>query len=519
MSKNLDFPKYKRKSVIDALLKDPMFIQRLDAYADQIQASKEELYEKARNIFEEMAAQYQPAGFWLSRMTLKVLLSFFFKKLKVYGDISKLKETSDTYIFLPSHRSHFDYLFLSYILFQNKIAPPHIAAGINLSFFPMGYVFRRLGAFFIRRKISGNVLYVLCLKTYLRWLLNLPASLELFVEGGRSRDGTICKPQTGILTLVIEALQSMPNTNIQIVPVSITYDFTPDVPSFMREARGQKKEKESFFSLLRSALKLENYQNIHFNFLPPVSTSEILSENPINKKHVQRFADNILEDIQSQTVVTPFQIVASALTCLQQPIFEDELYQACLHIIQHLKSYHVTLSSDVHHFESRFLEITDQLIQKKWLRQEPGYMYRLTKDCLPHLNYYRASIAHFFGPILFATCSAQDHPIMTGLQEHAFQVLGPKYKSNNLHEPGSGILQAVAYAILKPYAQVLDRIDRSSVEHIQEMLLKPSSPKDFPVSIAQTQRIHTYLSKKAPDEIRRIEDMLKKTLCINGIES
>ncbi len=41
-------------------------------------------------------------------------------------------------VLVPCHRSHFDYLILSYLFHINYLSPPHIAAGINLSFWPLG---------------------------------------------------------------------------------------------------------------------------------------------------------------------------------------------------------------------------------------------------------------------------------------------------------------------------------------------------------------------------------------------
>ncbi|VEB51426.1 glycerol-3-phosphate acyltransferase [Salmonella enterica subsp. enterica] len=56
---------------------------------------------------------------------------------------------------------------LSYVLYHQGLVPPHIAAGINLNFWPAGPIFRRLGAFFIRRTFKGNKLYSTVFREYL----------------------------------------------------------------------------------------------------------------------------------------------------------------------------------------------------------------------------------------------------------------------------------------------------------------------------------------------------------------
>ena len=36
-------------------------------------------------------------------------------------------------IYVPCHRSHIDYLLVSYFIYHNGLVPPHIAAGVNLN--------------------------------------------------------------------------------------------------------------------------------------------------------------------------------------------------------------------------------------------------------------------------------------------------------------------------------------------------------------------------------------------------
>ncbi len=99
-----------------------------------------------------------------------------------------------------------DYLLLSYVLYHQGLVPPHIAAGINLNFWPAGPIFRRLGAFFIRRTFKGNKLYSTVFREYLGELFSRGYSVEYFVEGGRSRTGRLLDPKTGTLSMTIQAM-------------------------------------------------------------------------------------------------------------------------------------------------------------------------------------------------------------------------------------------------------------------------------------------------------------------------
>ena len=55
-------------------------------------------------------------------------------------------------VYVPCHRSHMDYLLLSYVVYHKGYAVPHIAAGINLNMPVIGSLLRRGGAFFLRRR-------------------------------------------------------------------------------------------------------------------------------------------------------------------------------------------------------------------------------------------------------------------------------------------------------------------------------------------------------------------------------
>ena len=87
--------------------------------------------------------------------------------------IERLRERAKegTLVLLPSHKSHVDYLALAWVLYRHKLQLPLIAAGDNLNFFPMGPIFRRAGAFFIRRSFAGDRLYAAVVDAYIRRLI------------------------------------------------------------------------------------------------------------------------------------------------------------------------------------------------------------------------------------------------------------------------------------------------------------------------------------------------------------
>ncbi|HTU63415.1 MAG TPA: 1-acyl-sn-glycerol-3-phosphate acyltransferase, partial [Polyangiales bacterium] len=174
------------------------------------------LYRRAANMLRTMQATPNSATI----RTLDVLLDRVFNRIYagLEVDMEGLKQLREltkeggSLVLLPSHKSHVDYLVLSYIMYENNLPLPMIAAGDNLSFFPLGPVLRRAGGFFIRRSFKGDKLYSASVEAYVRRLLREGHALELFLEGGRSRTGKLLEPKFGLLSMIVDAALGVQRT-------------------------------------------------------------------------------------------------------------------------------------------------------------------------------------------------------------------------------------------------------------------------------------------------------------------
>ena len=137
-------------------------------------------------------------------------------------------------VYIPSHKSHIDYLVLNYVLFHYHMHVPRIAAGKNLAFWPMGNIFRKSGAFFIRRTFRGARLYATVFKRYVKALLKEGHPLEFFIEGGRSRSGKLVLPKIGFLSILLEAYKEGYCDDLIFVPSSISYDRIIEEKEYLR---------------------------------------------------------------------------------------------------------------------------------------------------------------------------------------------------------------------------------------------------------------------------------------------
>ncbi|MCJ7830257.1 MAG: glycerol-3-phosphate acyltransferase, partial [Desulfobacterales bacterium] len=173
-------------------------------------------------------------------------------------------------ILVPCHKSHMDYLILSYVLYQNNLPCPLVAAGTNLSFWPIGPLFRGGGAFFIRRSFRGAVLYSKVFTEYIEKLLEEGFNIEFFIEGGRSRTGKLIMPKLGLLSILLNGMKSGACEDLIFAPIYIGYDQVLEDSAYLEELEGGQKKPESFWQGLKARKFLKKrYGKIYLQFQEP----------------------------------------------------------------------------------------------------------------------------------------------------------------------------------------------------------------------------------------------------------
>lgn len=244
------------------------------------------------------------------------------------SEIERIRDAAKqgSLVLLPSHKSHIDYLILSYVFNESNLQLPLIAAGENLNFFPIGAIFRRSGAFFIRRSFKGDKLYTAVVDAYIRRLIRDGYPIELFLEGGRSRTGKLLSPKFGLLNMIVDSALAVPQRTTYFVPVSIGYERIIESSSYVDEMAGGEKKKEDATDLLRTPEVLRHrYGRINLQFGQILSLSEIARElgtelgsisSPAKRRAlVTRLGNRVMDEINQVTAVTPGALTSMALLC------------------------------------------------------------------------------------------------------------------------------------------------------------------------------------------------------------
>ena len=288
-----------------------------------------EAWKKAHRFAWEIAADYSNPVV----RSLSFALTGFWNRIYdgvTIHHLDKLKQVAPGHeiVYVPCHRSHMDYLLLSYLLYQHGIVPPHIAAGDNLNLPVIGSVLRRGGAFFLRRSIRGNALYAAVFSEYVAQLVGEGFSLEYFIEGGRSRTGRLMAPKGGMIAMTVRAFLRAPRRPVVFQPVYIGYEKLIEGKSYLDELTGQPKAKETIWALLRGVLEVlrSHYGKVTVNFGEPVRMDEVLAATDpewraqmLEEKPtwfsdvVDELAQRIQVNINRAADVNPINLLAIAL--------------------------------------------------------------------------------------------------------------------------------------------------------------------------------------------------------------
>ncbi|GGE40924.1 glycerol-3-phosphate acyltransferase [Halopseudomonas oceani] len=367
---------------------------------------------------------------------LEVVLSWFWNKLYDGIRVNNIKPIQDIargneIIYVPCHRSHIDYLLLSYLLFRNSMTPPHIAAGINLNMPVIGGILRRGGAFFMRRSFKGNQLYTAVFNEYLHALFSRGFPVEYFIEGGRSRTGRMLSPKTGMLAITLRSFLRSPRRPIVFVPVYIGYERVLEGRTYLGELRGQAKKKESVFDIFRvlSALKLR-FGQVAVNFGEPLALADFLDrEQPDWRSQTlapeyrpawlnattNTLARELTSGISAAADVNPVNMVALVMLSTARLALDEtslaralDRYKALLQAVPYSNG--VTLpaidgQAMIEHVESM------QMIDRQ--SDALGEIMRLDEPQAVLMTYYRNNVLHLVVLPALIACLFQNNPRMS----------------------------------------------------------------------------------------------------------
>jgi len=397
-------------------------------YSKSRNLPRHQVHKEADGYLEEIAANYSTGFVKIAAMMVKKLIDVMFEEVSINMEaLNRIRQMNQRgpLILLPCHKSHIDYLLLSYLLYAHNLPVPHIAAGKNLSFWPMGAMFRAAGAFYIRRSFRGAMLYSRVFAEYIHKLLEEGFNIEFFLEGTRSRTGKLIMPKLGLLSILLNAYRNGACEDLVIVPIFIGYDRVLEEGAYLEEIEGGQKKPENFLQVLKARKFLKHrHGRIYVRFNEPISLNALLTEQgrmikDMTTKEQNTFcrtlAYRVLNTIDRLTVVTPQSLFASAtLNCSKSRFSFDQLRFHWETYLSYLSSNGAkladTLSTDptltIHqlledHVQRKFIE----KISEKKEDFDLDTWYKIIEGKRPVLEYYRNNCISFFVPPAFTSAA------------------------------------------------------------------------------------------------------------------
>jgi len=419
-----------REEIIVTVLRDAYLVKAME---EQAMAEKKDfklVFKEARRYLREIAADYKDFYIDVWEKILSWLWNNIYDGVVLDKEgLARVKDISKRmpYVIVPCHRSHIDYLLLSYVFEKSSIQIPFVAAGTNLMFWPAGPIFRRSGAFFVRRSFKGNVLYGEVFAKYVKVLLKEGLPIEFFIEGGRSRTGKMVMPKYGMLSMIMQAYQEGISSDLAIIPVFIGYDRVMEEKSYLEELGGASKAKETATDVIRSSGVLrKRYGRVYVNIGETIFLQSYLAslEKPLDDMTIperqslyRKIGYEIVGEINKVSVVTPFSLIAAGLLChYRRGMSHDDLMDIIDELYDYLSYRSVKFSST---FSNREKAVADALalfessglISKMGVEEEDEeedveeIVYSLDDNKRLNLEYYKNNILHFFVPLSFVATS------------------------------------------------------------------------------------------------------------------
>ncbi len=437
-----------RRTLVDQVLRAPAVRRAINAEGGDDIRKQEVARRKAEKYALEIAAD-------ISYPTIRVLvrvLRWLWNRIYDGVEVNHMQTLHDVanekeVIYVPCHRSHFDYLLLGYVTYQEGLQLPHIAAGINLNMPIVGGILRRGGAFFLRRSFKGNRLYAAVFDAYIQQVLGRGHSMEYFIEGGRSRTGRLLQPKGGMLAMTVNAYITNPQRPIVFVPIYFGYEKLIEGDSFISELGGAAKQKESLGGLIRSVKSLrDHFGKVAVNIGEPIDLEPLLDTmRPTWREHeaengerpswltgiVDELGEQIMQNINSAAAVTPISLLAYALLATPKQTIglaelrrQIELSLALLHRFRYSE-----LVTTPDWTPDQIIEHGEKLGVINRSSHPMGEVIHMPERTAVLMTYFRNNVLHLFAvPAAVACCFIQGRQLPHSELQRLIRLIYPFMK-------------------------------------------------------------------------------------------
>lgn len=469
--------------------------------ATALGTSEHEIRRRMEKDYDHIAARFSWATIRLLHIVLRPLWTRVFSGVDVRPeDLERIRTAmrNGTAILVPCHKSHFDYVLLSWVFFTHDLIVPHVVAGMNLAIWPVSILLRGAGGFFIKRSFSGETIFPAVFARYLRELVRHGYPVEFFIEGGRTRSGKLLRPRVGVLGMVLEAAEKRPRgREVTLLPIALAYEQVAEEGVYAKELGGEEKRPESVGQLVKARKVLRRrFGRVYLRVGEPIPCGPVVdaSENrPVwtersrddTREQLLRLGERVVYRIGSVMVVLPTSLVALALLAHhRRGIRHDDLVARCVRFRAMLQARGAPEAASMRYFDQGITQALDRFLRADRVRSfdDAGErVWGIVPEQRITLDFYKNQVLHYFATASLAAAAIRALPdgpfqiddakpgfeFLAGILRREF-VLDPDRSATALLQEGLDAL--VAHGALRDIDGRLEVADTALVGEVYGLL-------------------------------------------------
>ena len=414
-----------RSRVRATLLDSPDIARAVEAHAAAHGLSREKVWKLVRRYIDEIVPFFNILAYYrFGYLSSRAVLNTFYKVSAEHHPAWSGRQLprDAIVVYLMNHRSNADYVLVGYVL-SGRVAISY-AVGEWARAFPLEYIFKSFGSYFIRRKYR-EPLYHSVLEQYVQLITREGVTQGIFPEGGLTRDGKLRPGKIGLLDYILGVARDPAYiSRIYLVPVAINYDRVLEDRSLLRELersdggrttprRTQLYEVSRYLWWNAARIVVGRWKRygraavtvgeaVHLeawfeneNATPP---GIFALARPERLARVQLLCDEMMQRIGAIIPVTPVPLACAAIQSLDSDfVSRDNL----LARMAEMRDVLLELNARVIRAEGGIDEIFDRawkMLRMRKMLVKSGAGYAVLPDNRALISYYANSIAHLLGP-------------------------------------------------------------------------------------------------------------------------
>jgi glycerol-3-phosphate O-acyltransferase len=430
----------KKAAIRETLLADDAIAAAVREHAAEFSMAEPAAWQRVEEYIDEIVPFFNILTYYKFGLVVsKALLSFFYKVSAEYAgrESSQVLPRDAIVIYLMNHRSNADYVLVGYVL-SGRVAISY-AVGEWARTFPLEYIFKSFGAYFIRRKYREK-LYHVVLERYVQLITRNGVTQGIFLEGGLSRDGKLGKAKIGLLDYLLGvARDPAMRRRMYVVPVAINYDRVLEDRSLLRELDVREGRRRTplhvqlgevlryvWWNMARLvAGKWKRYGRAAVVIGEPFPIEPWLAEQDRETgglfdlaradrlARVQLLSDSVLERIAAIVPVTAVTLACAALQSFDGDFIS---HKQLLGRIAEMREVLGELNARVIHREGAVDDIFDRawrMLRMRRILVRVGEGYSILPGGRPLISYYANSISHLLGPFAEGVRERDSLPALT----------------------------------------------------------------------------------------------------------